>query len=266
MTTPVPAKTPKFVAKEMPFGPPRPSPIAEDLDLTIFVACYNEEPNIIETLDTLLSALQEFPNLKYEVLVIDDCSRDRSVELISGWLERHKELPFYLRVNPRNMDLAYNYIEGAFWGRGKYYRLVCGDNVEPKETLVEMLKQLGTADIVIFYQEQIGRSRFRVFLSRSYTHLINLISGNRLEYYNGLAIHKRYNVMRWNTSYHGHGFQADIITRLLDAGCNYAEVHVTVTERPKGKSKALRIKNWLSVAHTLLDLSIRRIGRTFFNR
>lgn len=266
MTKIVPAKTPKFSAVDAPFGPPRPSPIVEDLDLTIFVACYNEEDNILETLETLLAALREFPALKWEVLVIDDCSRDRSVELIKEWLARHAELPFYLRVNSRNMDLAYNYIEGAFWGRGKYYRLVCGDNVEPKETLVEMLKHLGVADIVIFYQEQIGRSPFRAFLSRSFTHLINLISGNRLQYYNGLAIHRRYNVMRWNTSYHGHGFQADIITRLLDAGCNYAEVNVRVTERPKGKSKALRLKNWLSVAHTLLDLSIRRIGRTFFNR
>jgi len=252
-----------MVAKDMPYGPPRPKPLLEDLDLTIFVACYNEEENIVETLDTLLSALSEFPELKYEVLVIDDASKDRTVELTCGWLENHKELPFYLRVNPRNMDLAYNYIEGAFWGRGKYYRLVCGDNVEPKETLMEMIRNVGKADIVIFYQEQLGRTKFRRFLSRAYTHLINLISGHRLQYYNGLAIHKRFNVMRWNTNYHGHGFQADIITRLLDAGFGYIEVNVTVRERPHGESKALRLKNILSVSHTLLDLTIRRIGRIF---
>jgi hypothetical protein len=67
--------------------------------------------------------------------------------------------------------------------------------------------------------------------------------------------------MRWHTNYRGFGFQADMITRLLDEGFSYIEVPVTAQERTKGSSKALTLRNFFSVAHTLVDLFIRRIGR-----
>jgi glycosyltransferase involved in cell wall biosynthesis len=245
------------------YGPARENPHRDDLKLTLFVACYNEEQNIEATLDTLLAALTQFPDLTWETLIIDDASTDRSIELIKRWIDAHPGLPVYLRINPENKNLAYNYVEGAFWGRGEYYRLVCGDNVEPVETFVEMIKHLGAADIVIFYQDCTGRSAFRRFLSRSFTHVINLITGHRLQYYNGLAIHRRYNVIRWNGNYHGFGFQADVISRLLDEGFGYTEVRVKANERPQGESKALRSKNIVSVVHTLIDLAIRRVGRWF---
>lgn len=247
-------------------GPARPLATDDELDLTLFVACYNEEENVVGTLETLLGALRQYPETTWEILIIDDCSKDRTVDVVRRWLDEHPGLPIYLKVNQTNKGLAQNYIDGAFWGRGKYYRLVCGDDVEPQETFCEVLQQLGTADIVIFYQDCSGRTLFRRMLSRLYTGLVNLISGYRLKYYNGLAIHKRYNVMRWNTNYHGFGFQTDILTRLLDAGIPYKEVRVRAHERAKGHSQALTLKNILSVSHTFMDLSIRRIGRIFFKR
>jgi hypothetical protein len=49
--------------------------------------------------------------------------------------------------------------------------------------------------------------------------------------------------------------------RLLDQGRSYVEIPVTAQERQAGTSSALRLRNILSVAHTLLDLLIRRVGR-----
>jgi hypothetical protein len=66
--------------------------------------------------------------------------------------------------------------------------------------------------------------------------------------------------MRWHTNYHGFGFQADMIARLLDEGFNYVEVLVKATERKAGVSQALRLRNCFSVAHTLFDLFIRRVA------
>jgi Glycosyl transferase family 2 len=52
-------------------------PLENDLDLTLFVACYNEEENIVGTLETVLEALGEF-DFTWEIIVIDDASTDRS--------------------------------------------------------------------------------------------------------------------------------------------------------------------------------------------
>ena len=48
-----------------------------------------------------------------------------------------------------------------------------------------------------------------VYKDKTFTFLVNLISGYHLKYYNGMAIHLRYNVMRWHPSSYGFGFQAD---------------------------------------------------------
>jgi glycosyltransferase involved in cell wall biosynthesis len=236
------------------------------IDVTFFVACYNEEENIVATLDTLLEAFAEVP-CSWEILVIDDASTDRSVELVRRYVQDHPGLPIRLKVNEFNKGLAHNFTEGAFLGQGQYYRLVCGDNVEPKETFVTLLKHLGEADMIIPYHTKCeGKVWSRRMLSKAYVWLVNTISGFHLKYYNGLAIHRRYNVMRWHNYCRGFGFQADLVVRLLEVGCTYTEVLVTAHERTKGKAKAMNLKNYLSVGHTLLELAIRRIGRYVYGQ
>ncbi|NBT35861.1 MAG: glycosyltransferase family 2 protein [Betaproteobacteria bacterium] len=234
---------------------------ADSCDLTIFIACLNEEQGILSTLETVLSALKDV-GCTYDIVVIDDASTDRTVELVRSFLSRHPQEPITLYVNDLNQGLGANFAEGAFRGRGKYYRLVCGDDVESRETLVGVLKHLGEADIILTYPAKVhGRSWFRVLVSRSFTVLVNLLSGYRVRYYNGLAVNLRYNVMRWHSHSHGFGFQADLITRLLDMGASYIEIPVVQSEREGGSSKAFTCRNICSVAHTLLDIFIRRVGR-----
>ena len=52
--------------------------LTHDCDLSLFVACYNEEEGIIPTLDTVVAAAREV-GITYDVVIIDDCSTDRSV-------------------------------------------------------------------------------------------------------------------------------------------------------------------------------------------
>jgi hypothetical protein len=94
---------------------------------------------------------------------------------------------------------------------------------------------------------------------------VNLLSGHRVRYYNGAAIHLRQNVMRWHSTAHGFGFQADLIVRLLDMGASYIEVPVVPGQRNAGTTKAFRFKNLASVGHTLLEILIRRIAHMLYS-
>src|SRR4051812_32979680 len=107
-------------------------PYESPLDLTLYVSCYNEAAYIVETLDTVCAAVREV-GLSFELMIIDDCSTDNSRELIRDYITRHPDENIVLRANRFNKGLAQNYIDGAFLGRGKYYRLVCGDHSELKE-------------------------------------------------------------------------------------------------------------------------------------
>jgi glycosyltransferase involved in cell wall biosynthesis len=230
--------------------------------LTLFVACYNEEGNIAATLDVIREACAQ-TGISHEVIVIDDASTDRSVEIIRQYLADHPEMAIRLQVNERNMGLGDNFAEAAFMGTGQYYRLVCGDNVEPVETLVAVFREIGKADIILTYRPEDveGKSVGRRLLSGLYTNIVNLLSGHHIRYYNGLPIMKRRDVMRWQPNSHGFGFQADLVTRLLDRGATYLEVPVKGHERQTGKGKAIRFRNLCSVAHSLLNILIRRFSK-----
>lgn len=231
-----------------------------EVDLTLFVACFNEEKNIRGTLETLKQTLAEF-RFSWEIIVIDDCSTDSSVRVVRDFISENQKLPIFLKVNEINRGLGYNFTECAFLGRGKYYRLVCGDDVEPVETFRKVFDALGKADMILCRQVCSGRTLFRRVLSRTYNWLVNTIGGYRISYYHGLAMHKRYNVMRWHSGSEGFGFQADLITRLLDQGVPYIEIETKARERETGKSKALHLGNFLSVAHMFQELLIRRVKR-----
>jgi len=237
------------------------------VDITIAVSCYNEELLITDTLDSIVGAFEQIEHT-YEIIVVDDVSRDNSVARIQDYMKAHPSLPIRLKANEINRGLGNNYVEAAFLGRGKYYRLVCGDDGEPKEVLAALFQHIGKADMIIpyNYMNVIGKSRGRVFLSGAFTALVNLISGYNIRYYNGLAVHLRYNILRWHPSSYGFGFQADIITRLLDEGASYAQVPTYSIDRKGEASTALSVRNILSVGHTLLELAIRRVRFSLYGK
>ncbi len=237
---------------------------AGEVLLTLFVACYNEEENIQGTLETVDAACREV-GITYEMILVDDGSKDRSVEVVRNYMEAHPESPIVLKKNERNEGVAMNFSEAAFMGRGEWYRMICGDNVEPKEALVTLFSKIGQADILVPYHVgHTGRSASRRGLSRFFTALVNLISGYDLKYYNGMLLTRRSLVMRWHSNSHGFGFQADLLTRLLSRGASYIEVGLPNRERQHGESKAITFRNFCSVAHSLQNIAIRRVSRALY--
>lgn len=51
--------------------------------LSVVVPVFNEEPTVGNVIGRLKTVLQE-TGFKYEIIVVDDCSRDRSVEVVQS--------------------------------------------------------------------------------------------------------------------------------------------------------------------------------------
>lgn len=238
------------------------------LDLTLFVSCYNEEKYITNTLNTIAQVMRELPSLSYEIIIIDDVSKDNSAQIITDYINTHPDMSIVLRRNKYNKGLAQNYFDAAFLGKGKYYRLICGDNSEPVESIKTVFSHIGEADILVpYYTSSEGKGWKRMLISKTFTTIINTITGYKFHYYNGLAVHLRFNVMRWHPNTRGFGFQADILCMLLDLGFTHKEVPIIMIEqRDDGSSSALTLKNLLSVAHTIVDIIIRRISNRVYKR
>lgn len=64
-------------------------PVTKGYSLSIVVPCYNEEKEIGETMKSLLNS--DYKNLK-KIIVVDDCSKDNSYEIIKKWADKNKKI------------------------------------------------------------------------------------------------------------------------------------------------------------------------------
>ncbi|MBP5107283.1 glycosyltransferase, partial [Pseudomonas protegens] len=76
------------------------------LSATVVVSCYNQERYIVECLDSILS--QEI-NFECEVIVSDDCSTDRTQEVLLEYSRLH-EGRLKLNLRSENVGPALNYL------------------------------------------------------------------------------------------------------------------------------------------------------------
>lgn len=236
------------------------------VDVTLFVPCYNEEANIVACLTTTVAACRQV-GCTYQVLVFDDGSTDRSVELVRGYQAAHPDAGVELVVNPVNRGLSRNFAEAARVGRGEFIRIVCGDNVEPLATQVAILSRMRTADMVIPYPVRVeNKTAARMALSKVYVRLVNAAAGRRLRYWNGCALVRRADVVAHPPNTRGFGFQALLVSKLLSLGRTYVEVGCHYHERVGGQSKAVTLKNLRSVAHVLATIVAHRPRPVFFLR
>jgi glycosyltransferase involved in cell wall biosynthesis len=233
-------------------------------DITYYVPCLNEEKRVVGALDKIVAASQR-NGLTFDIVVFDDGSTDQTSFVVSQYQARHPDLPIRLIQRSENKGLAHNFVDGAFYGKGKFYRTIAGDDYEYPESHDAILRELGAADILIpVYYDVTGKSLLRRVVSWLFTTIINLVSGNRIGYYNGFPVFRRWHVMRYSVEAGGFGFQADFICRLLNEGFTCKEIPLKATH--VANSKAITLRNFLSVAHSIEKIFLRRLQQIFFGR
>jgi glycosyltransferase involved in cell wall biosynthesis len=85
-------------------------------DLSLIIPAYNEEALIVSTLDCLNSYLSERPET-FEILVIDDGSRDNTVRLVQQSQKNTDHLR--LLINQQNMGKGFSIQRGVLESRGQ---------------------------------------------------------------------------------------------------------------------------------------------------
>lgn len=232
--------------------------------ITFFIPCLNEEGNVGQAIDTVISVMQGRAN-PFEILVIDDDSRDGSVAEVLGRRTRHPSARIEILKNKFRRGLGRNYFIASHRASGEHFMLVNGDAVEPPETIAAIVGCLGQAEAVVPYPGlNENRTLARRLLSRGFTFLVGLFSGHCLRYYNGPVLHRTENVRMWFAETRGFGYQAELLCRLLDEGMTYVEVPIAHQDRQHGVSKALTIGNILSVSNTLFHIFLRRLEKIAF--
>jgi len=221
--------------------------------LSIIVPAFNEAGNINGTLDNVTSALASLP-IDAEILVIDDGSTDTTAALVRDYSARCPQVR--LLVNERNLGFGATYRRGVEAASRDHIVMVHGDNAWSAATLRPFFSRVGDADIIIGYTRDMWGSRplVRTILSKTFTWIINRITGKGLHYYNGLQIHDADTLKGLRNESSGYGFQAEVLVKALQRSSSFVEVPMALTERAHGESKAFRMKNVVDVLRTVKRL------------
>jgi NAD(P)-dependent dehydrogenase (short-subunit alcohol dehydrogenase family) len=220
--------------------------------ITVLVPALDEEKTLAPTVKRLVEALT-ITIEDFEIIIIDDGSTDRTRAVAEHLAAENS----FVRViaNPRTMGLGYSYTRGYEEATKEFFVYIPADNTWPYRSFVELFGQLGRADIVTSYALNPEVRPFgRRAISRLYTIVLNFLFRRALRYFNGLTIYPVDFLRRRPLTTFGFGFQAEVLLKAIYSGLSYIEVGLPIDERSAGGSKAVNLRNIVSVAVTVMRL------------
>jgi glycosyltransferase involved in cell wall biosynthesis len=227
----------------------------EKITLSIFVPCFNEEKNIVNTLNNIKNGVVD---MNYEILVVDDASKDETIKMIEKFKENNPSLDIKIISNKTNRGIGFNYRETAQKAQGEYYMFLCGDDSLPSTEIKKTVDNIGKADMILVYFND-KRGFLRKILSKIFVIIINLITVNNLKYYNGSNIHLLENVKFFCGRQYGFGYQAELITSQIRSKKTYVEIEVKPYLKTYEKSEALKLRSVASVIKSIIIIFLKQI-------
>ncbi len=107
--------------------------------ISIVIPCYNEEKNINRTLDDLLS-LAESNGYDFELIPVNDGSKDTTWDVIKGYAQKHKSIHGINLMGNFGQSAAYQ--AGFDMSKGEYVLTISADLEIPVENVVAVIEKL----------------------------------------------------------------------------------------------------------------------------
>lgn len=143
--------------------------------LSVVVPCRDEAGSLTALLARVRTAVGGLVS-SFEVVVVDDGSRDETAELLLELSQEYPELR-WIRLS-RNFGKEAAILAGLESARGDLIAVMDGDLQQPPEVLGEMLSlQIETGiDQVVGVRSRVGESRMRRWMSQRYASVLSRIS------------------------------------------------------------------------------------------
>jgi len=144
--------------------------------LSIVIPCYNEEEVIAETINRLLSVCDAGKGCNFELIFVDDGSRDRTRELLRTFAEKDSRIRIIGFA--RNFGHQIAVTAGIDAARGDAVVLIDADLQDPPEVIPDMISKWREGFDVVYgiRTERAGESRFKLTTARTFYRVLNKLS------------------------------------------------------------------------------------------
>jgi len=151
--------------------------------LSVIIPAYNEEKTILQILEKVCQV--KLGALQLEIIIIDDCSKDKTVALVEEFIREHRDLTVQLIRQDKNMGKGAALHRGIAEATGEFLVIQDADLEYDPNEYTDLLEPVfkDNADAVygsrfmgsnphriLFFWHTIG-NRFLTFLSNMFTNL-----------------------------------------------------------------------------------------------
>lgn len=239
-----------MVAGTLP--PPRPLGKAMSLPyqhwiISVVIPAYNEEENIQDVVIDSIRVLQTLTS-RFEILVMDDGSQDRTREILEHLAQRHPEA---VRVfhHQTNQGTNLSLIELFRRAQGDLVFFLPADKQILASSLVNYLAAMEQgADVVLGWRNKRADPFYRSFFNWLYRIVLRIFYGVSFRDAAASDLYKRKVLDGIPMRSRGRLLQGEIAIRAASLGCTVREIPVSHYPRRAGRQTGIRFKTaWLSL-------------------
>ncbi len=107
--------------------------------ISVISGCFNEEGNLQEFYDRLIAVFRQLPGYTYEIIIADNCSTDRSREILRAIAA--KDPQFKVILNANNFGHIRSGYNAMLQATGDAVTGLCSDLQEPPEMILDFVRQ-----------------------------------------------------------------------------------------------------------------------------
>jgi glycosyltransferase involved in cell wall biosynthesis len=227
------------------------------MELSVVFPAFNEEANIDVTIPKAVASLRK-RFASFEVIIVDDCSRDATLEKAKALAERFPEV----RVvrNERNLGSGGSVMHGWAEAKGELVTHNAMDYPFDLESLDIVLPLMKDADVVVAARrERAGYTAYRKLTSIVHRSLLHALFDLRLRDYNFVQVYRREVIEKARPKTRSAAFLTpEILIRAHDLGYRIREVEVEYLPRERGVATSGKPKVILTSLRDMLGFWARR--------
>ncbi|SIO46820.1 Glycosyl transferase family 2 [Singulisphaera sp. GP187] len=226
----------------------------EKPEISLFFPVYNDESTVRQVTEKAIAFLSG-ESSRYEILIIDDGSPDRSGAIADQLAEEYNRV----RVihHPRNLGYGAAVRTGL---RNSRYELICFTDGDDEYDIYDFCKLIRLADyyeLIITFRYMKLYSSFRQVLSWCYNCMFRWLFNTRYrDISTGLRVIRRSLLSELDLESTSPFIGAEITVKVMLKGYRVGEVGIQTFPRRFGKSTST---TWANISGTILDmLSVHR--------
>lgn len=202
--------------------------------ISISMSCYNEEENVEIVRDRIDAVFQEFPQYTYEIVFIDNCSTDKTVQKIKAMAAVDKRIK--LIVNARNFGHIRSPHHAFLQAKGAAVINMASDLQDPPELIRDFLLkwQEGYKIVVAIKTESKDSPILWMFRQAYYRVLSRIADVQVLQNFTGFGLYDRHIVELIRQFDDRYPYLRGIISEI---GFPWAEVPFAQPPRVRGITK-----------------------------